>query len=60
LHKDETRSVAEYKHQALDEKINEAYHQKDNLSHPINPLQEKLFDIPVDELLGMCYNIRQA
>jgi hypothetical protein len=47
-HKDEVRPVAEYKQHALDEKIREAYRQKDTLLHPMNPLQEKLFEIQID------------
>jgi hypothetical protein len=50
-HKDEVRSVAEYKKHALDEKKLEAYQQKDVLLHPMNPLQEKLFEIQIKELL---------
>jgi hypothetical protein len=52
-HKDEIRSVAEYKQHALDDKIRKAYRQKDTLLHPMNPLQEKLFEIQIDELLLM-------
>jgi hypothetical protein len=37
-----------------------AYRQKDTLLHPMNPLQEKLFDIEMDEILLMSYNIRKA
>jgi hypothetical protein len=59
-HRDELRSVPEYKQQALDDKIREAYHQKDTLIHPMNPLREQLFDIQIDELLIMSYNIRNA
>jgi hypothetical protein len=58
-HKDEVRSVAEYKQHALDDKIREAYHQKDTLLYPINPLQEQLFEIIIDELLIMSYNVRK-
>jgi hypothetical protein len=35
--KGEIRSVAEYKQHALDDKIREAYRQKDTLLHPITP-----------------------
>jgi hypothetical protein len=44
-HKDETRSVAEYKEHASENKLCEAYQQKDLIIHPMNPLQEKIFDI---------------
>jgi hypothetical protein len=40
-HKDETRSVGECKQQALDEKIKATYHDKENLLHQLNPLQEQ-------------------
>jgi hypothetical protein len=58
-HNDEVRSAAEYKQQALYDKIQEAYHHKDTLLHPMNTLQEKLFDIPIDELLIMSCTIRK-
>jgi hypothetical protein len=57
--KDEVRYVAEYKQHALDDKICEAYHKKYTLLHPMNPLQEQLFDIQIDELPIMPYNIRK-
>jgi hypothetical protein len=56
-HKDETRSVAEYKQHTLEEKIKATYHDKYNLFHPLNPLQEQQFNIPIEELLLMSYNI---
>jgi hypothetical protein len=59
-HKDELRSVAEYKQHSLDEKIPEAYQQKYTLLHPINTLQEKLFEIQIEKLLLMSYNICKA
>jgi hypothetical protein len=54
-HKDEVRSVAEYKQQTLDDKICEACQQKDTLL-----LQEKIFEIQIDEVLLVSYNIRKA
>jgi hypothetical protein len=59
-HKDEVRSTVEYKQQALYDKIREASHQKYTLLHPMNPLKEHLFNILVDELLIMSYNIIKA
>jgi hypothetical protein len=58
--KGEVRSVAEYKQYALDDKIREACVQKDTIMHPMNPVQEQLFDIQIEELLIMPYNIREA
>jgi hypothetical protein len=52
--------VAEYKQHALDDNIREARRQKETLLHPMNPLQEKVFEIQIDELLLMSYNIRKA
>jgi hypothetical protein len=60
LHKDKTRSVAEYKEHALGEKIKATYQDKENLTHPINPLQEQQFHILLEDLLLMSYNIRKA
>jgi hypothetical protein len=57
LNKDETRYVAEYKKHALDKNIKATYQDKDNLLHPLNPLQEQQFNIPTEELLLMSYNI---
>jgi hypothetical protein len=59
-HKDEVRSLAEYKQHALDDKIHEAYRQKETLLHPMNPLEEKVFEILIDEILLMSCNIRKA
>jgi hypothetical protein len=59
-HIDETRSVAEYKQHALEENIREKYQDKENLTHPLNPLQEQQFQILIDDLLLMSYNIRKA
>jgi hypothetical protein len=53
-HKDETRSVAKYKQHALNEKIRATYRDKNNLTHPLKPLQER------DDLLLRSYNIRKA
>jgi hypothetical protein len=52
--------VAEYKQHALDDNTRESYRQKDTLLHPMNPLQEKIFEIQIDELLRMSYNIQKA
>jgi hypothetical protein len=35
------------------------YQDKANLMHPLNPIQEQQFNIPIDELLLMSYNIRK-
>jgi hypothetical protein len=59
-HKDETRSIAEYKQHALDENIKATYQDQDNLMHPLNPLQEQQFKFPIEKLLMMSYNIRKA
>jgi hypothetical protein len=59
-HKDKVRSVAEYKQHVLDDKIREAYQQEDTLLNIMNPLQEKIFEITIDELHIMSYNIRKA
>jgi hypothetical protein len=58
-HKGEVRSVAQYKQHALDDKIHEAYRENDTLLHPMD-LQEKVFEIQIDELLIMSYTIRKA
>jgi hypothetical protein len=59
-HKDKKISVAEYKQHALDEKIKAMYHDEHILLHPPNPLQEQQFNIPIEELLLMPYNIRKS
>jgi hypothetical protein len=56
-HKYETRSMAEYKQHALDEKIKATYQDKENLTHPLTPLQEQKFQILIEDLLLMSYNI---
>jgi hypothetical protein len=56
----QARFTAEYKQHALDDKIHEAYHQKDTLLHPMNPLQEQLFNILIDEIFIMSYSIRKV
>jgi hypothetical protein len=58
--KDETRSVAEYKQHAPCKYIRTTYQDKYNLAHPLNPLQEQQFQILIDDLLLMSYNIRKA
>jgi hypothetical protein len=60
LHKDETRSVPEYKQHALDEKIKATYQDKENVTHPLNHLQEQNFQILIEDLLLMSYNIRKS
>jgi hypothetical protein len=55
-HKDEVRSVAEYKQHALDKKIRESYRQKYTLLHPLNTLQETLFEIQIEEIIIMSYS----
>jgi hypothetical protein len=57
--KDETRSITEYKQHTLDKKIKATYQDKDNLIHPLNPLQEQQLNIPVEEILMLPYNIRK-
>jgi hypothetical protein len=46
-HKDEMRTLVEYKHHTLDEKIRAPYQEKTNLIHLLNPLQEQQFNIPI-------------
>jgi hypothetical protein len=58
--KNETRSVAEYKQHALDENIRAPYQEEYDLTHPLNPLQEQQFQILMEDLLIMSYNIRKA
>jgi hypothetical protein len=38
---DEIRSIAEYKQHVLDENTKPTYQDKDNLMHPLHPLQEQ-------------------
>jgi hypothetical protein len=58
--KDKTRYVAGYKQHTLDGKIKATYQDKDNLMHPLNPLQEQQFNIPIEELLLMSCNTIKA
>jgi hypothetical protein len=59
-HKDESRTVAEYTQHVLDENIKDTYQNKDQLLHPLNPLQEQQFITPIEELLQMFYSIRKT
>jgi hypothetical protein len=59
-HKDAVRSVAEYKQQALYNKIWGACHQTYTFLHPMKPLQKQLLNIQIDEVLIMSYNIRKS
>jgi hypothetical protein len=59
-HKNDNRSVAQYKQQALDLKISQQYNIFQNNGLPLDILQQSHFDIPQDELLILTYDIRRA
>jgi hypothetical protein len=55
-HKNDNRSVAEYKQKELDDKIDQLSFTDSAL--PLNPLQCSHFDIQQDQLLLLSYGIR--
>jgi hypothetical protein len=59
-HKNDNRSVAQYKQQALDIKISQQYRVFKTHNLPLNLLQQSHFSIPQDELLLLSYDIRHA
>jgi hypothetical protein len=59
-HKNDNRSVAQYKQHALDIRIAQQYIALNTHNLPLNPLQQRHFDIPQDELLLLSYDIRCA
>jgi hypothetical protein len=48
IHKEDKISIAEYKQHALGENIKATYQDKENLMHPLNPVQEQKFNIPIE------------
>jgi hypothetical protein len=59
-HKNDNRVVAQYKQQALDISIGQQYSVFHTQNLPLNPIQQRHFDIPQDELILLSYNIRHA
>jgi hypothetical protein len=59
-HKNDNRAVARYKHQALDIRIAQQYSIFHTHNLPLNPLQQRHFDITQDELLLLSYDIHRA
>jgi hypothetical protein len=59
-HKNDNRSVAQYKQQALGIRITQQYNAFNTNSFPLNPLQQRPFDIPQEGLLLLSFDIRRA
>jgi hypothetical protein len=59
-HKNDNRSIAQYKQEALDIKTSQQYRVFQTHNLPLNLLQQSNFAIPQDELLLLSYDIRHA
>jgi hypothetical protein len=59
-HKNDNRAVAEYKQRVLDDKLRDHYVKFALGELPLNPQQPHHFDIKLDQLLLLSYDIRNA